>query len=374
MPTMNIAQGGKRVNNINFIQKSNLFSFNATRCLRNEYYHNDCRQCIDLCPKGAFHIVRNKLTLFDNECVECAGCIGTCPTEALEIGSFDPNQYAASYPNQSNAAISCKISTPCLGTFDAEHFLIMVLRGKKEIACDLSHCAGCVLNENGKMETAIRSKIDEANRFLESIGFEYRVETIEIKEEQAERRALFRKGIEKAKGAIAETGAAEGQSMTSAHHALPDMRMPLKRIMLKNSLKEYVATMPNTTLSEGSSLFFNKQIDFMACTNCGDCTQFCPTDALFPTSDKQGIYFSQGKCIGCGICEDICKTKAITSKEGIDLVSVAYERSEQLVHYDMVMCHECRCPYPYKGGDPVCDRCSGFISAHANMFTMAKDL
>jgi energy-converting hydrogenase A subunit P len=370
---MNTVQGAKRVNNLNFIQKSNLFQFNATRCLRNEYYHNDCRLCIDLCPKGAFHIVRNKLTLFDNECIECAGCIGTCPTEALEIESFDPNQYAASYQHQNNPSISCKISTPCLGTFDTEHLLVMVLRGKKEILCDMSHCSGCVLNENGKMEEAIRAKITEANAFLETIGFENRVETIEIKEEQSDRRALFRKGIEKAKGALSETNASV-QSMTSAHHALPDMRMPLKRIMLKNSLKEHVPTMTQTTLNGGGTLFFNKQIDFQACTNCGECTQFCPTDALFATSDKQGINFSQGKCIGCGICEDICKPKAITSKEGIDLVSIAFERAEQLVHYEMVTCHECRCPYPYKGGDPICDRCSSFMANHANMFTLAKDL
>lgn len=361
--------------NMNFVQKGNLFSFNATRCLRNEYYHNDCRLCIDLCPKGAFHIVRNKLTLFENECVECAGCIGTCPTEALEIENFDPNQFAASYAQQQqkSPSLSCKVSTPCLGVFDSEHLLVMVLRGKEGITCDLSHCAGCVLNENGKLETQIRGTIDVANGFLEAIGLENRVATIDVKEEQSERRALFRKGIEKAKVVLAE-GNVVPQSMTTAHHALPDMRMPLKRILLKNSLKEHVGEMSTTILEGESPLFFNKQIDFHACTNCGECTQFCPTDALFPTSDKQGIYFSQGKCIGCGICEAICKPNAISAKEGIDLVSIAFERAEQLVHYEMVMCHECRCPFPYKGGDPICDRCSSFVTNHANMFTLARDL
>lgn len=361
------------MSNFNFVQKSNLFTFNATRCLRNEYYHNDCRLCIDLCPKGAFRIFRNKLTLFENECIECAGCIGTCPTEALEIDSFDPNQFAASYQHQNNSSISCKVSTPCLGVFDSEHMLVMVLRGKSSIECDMSHCSACILNENGKLEADIRSKIEEANTFLETIAFEHRIETIEIKEEQSDRRALFRKGIGKAKEAIFD-GNSVTQSMTSAHHAIADMRMPLKRILLKNSLKEYVGDMKETTFHGTNSLFFNKQIDFNACTNCGDCTQFCPTDALFPTSDKQGIYFSQGKCIGCGICEEICKSKAITAKEGIDLVSIAYERAEQLVHYDMVMCHECRCPYPYKGGDPICDRCSSFLANNANMFTLARDM
>lgn len=359
--------------NLNFIQKNNLFSFTATRCLRNEYFHNDCHICIDLCPKEAIHLVRNKLTVFDNECIECAGCIGSCPTEAFEIESFDPNEYSASFQSQSNPQLSCKRTTPCLGVFDAEHLLVMALRGEMEVVCDMSHCAACILNENGKMEATIRSHIDQANSFLIQTAIAKEIKTLDIQEEQAPRRALFRKGFEKAKEAIAEVPNAQ-KSMTATHHALPNMTMPLKRILLKNSLKEHVSAMEITNFSESTPLFFNKQIDFQTCTNCGDCTQFCPTDALFPTSDKQGIYFSQGKCIGCGICEDICKPNAISAKAGFDMVSIAYERSEQLVHYDMVMCNECRCPFPYKGGDPICDRCSGYKKEFSNMFTLARDM
>lgn len=360
--------------NMNFVQKSNLFTFTATRCLRNEYFHNDCRICIDMCPKGAFNIVRNKLTLFENECVECAGCIGSCPTEALEIESFDPNGFAASYQYQKDLTLSCKVSTPCLGVFDVEHYAVMALRGEKSVTCDMSHCAGCVLNENTQLEKLIRTKIDTANEFLEKIQSSHRIETVEEKEEQSDRRALFRKGFEKMKESVIANESEAHIAMTTAHHKLPDMKMPLKRILLKNSLKEIVGDLEMTEFGENSPLFFNKQIDFQACTNCGECTQFCPTDALFPTSDKQGIYFSQGKCIGCGICEDICKPKAISAKEGFDLVSIAYDRAEQMVHYEMVTCHECRCPFPYKGGEPICDRCESYTKQFSNMFTMAKDL
>ena len=373
MPITNISHRVKPMGNMNFIQKSNLFSFTGTRCLRNEYFHNDCRICIYLCPKGGFHIVRNKLTLFENECVECAGCIGSCPTEALEIESFDPNGFTASYQYQKESVLSCKLTTPCLGVFDVEHLSVMALRSEANVTCDMSHCGGCVLNENGKIEQVMRTKIDTANALLEKVDVAYRIETVEEKEEQSERRALFRKGFEKIKETVVGESQAH-EAMTSAHHKLPGMRMPLKRILLKNSLKEVVGNLETTAFSDTNSIFFNKQIDFQACTNCGECTQFCPTEALFPTSDKQGIYFSQGKCIGCGICEDICKPKAIRSKEGYDLVSIAFDRAEQLVHYDMVMCHECRCPFPYKGGEPICDRCESYTKEFSNMFTLAKDL
>jgi ferredoxin len=361
------------MSNSNFVQKNNLFSFTATRCLRNEYFHNDCHICIDLCPKDAIRLVRNKLTVFDDKCVECAGCIGSCPTESFEIESFDPNEFAASYALNKTPTVSCKISTPCLGVFDVEHLLVMVLRSSENVVCDLTHCATCNLNDNGRMADVIRRHIDEANRFLMQIGVEKHINTIDVFEAEAPRRALFRKGLEKVKDTIGNESATL-KSMTASHHAIVGMLMPLKRIMLKNSLKDYVGNMTESTFSDPSSLFFNKQINFDTCTNCGDCTQFCPTNALFASSDKQGIYFSQGKCIGCGICEDICKPNAITKKEEYDIISVAFDRAQQLVHYEMVMCNECRCPYPYKGGDPICDRCEGYKKEFGNMFTLARDM
>ena len=359
--------------NANFVHKSNLFTFTATRCLRNEYFHNDCQICIDLCPKNAIELVRNKLTILDDKCVECAGCIGSCPTESFEIESFDPNEFAASYALNTTPTLSCKISTPCLGVFDVEHLLVMVLRSGQDAVCDLSHCATCSLNTEGKMHTAIRSHIDSANHFLTQIGIEKQISTIDILEDEAPRRALFRQGLEKAKNVIGNE-LLEVKSMTASHHAIVGMLMPLKRVMLKNSLKSSVANMAQTTFTEVSHLLFNKNIDFDSCTNCRDCTQFCPTDALFASSDKQGIYFSQGKCIGCGICEDICKPNAISKNEEYDVISFAFDRAEQLVHYEMVMCNECRCPFPYKGGDPICDRCAGYKKEFSNMFTLARDM
>jgi len=356
-----------------FIQQTSLFSYSGTSCLRNDYYHNDCSLCMDICPKGAFHIVRNKLTLFENECVDCAACIGSCPTEALHIDNFDPNAYTSSFTENENKILSCKSTTPCLGVFDAHHLIAMALRSEEAPACDMAHCEGCSLNTEGIVERSIRKKIAEANRFFEETGYEACIQTREEKPEENERRALFRKAFEGAKEAVIE-GEKEELSMTKEYQKRIDTHQPLKLLLLKNALKENMDKFAKTSFDHTSPLFFEKTIDFNACTNCGDCVQFCPTQALQATSDKQGIYFIAGNCVGCGICDHICKPDAITTKEGFDLVTIAYDRAEELVHYEMVMCHECRCPYPYKGGDPICDRCKDFKSDFENMFTMAKDL
>jgi ferredoxin len=359
---------------INFVQKASIFAYSGTNCLRNEYYHNDCRLCIDICPKGAFHIVRNKLTLFDNECIECAACIGGCPSEALTIENFDPNTFTVAFKESENKVLSCKESTPCLGVFDVHHLITMGLRSADAPVCDMAHCEGCSLNVDLKVESRIRKNIAEANAFFDSTGFETSIETIEEKpEEENERRAIFRKAFGKAKESVTEEKSNE-LGMTLQHQKSNATQIPLKNLLLKNAIKEKIPQFATTAFEEKSSLFFDKSISFQKCTNCGECVQFCPTEALLATGDKHGINFTAGKCIGCGICDDICKTDAVTTKEGFDLVEVVYDRTKTLVHYEMVQCHECRCPYPYKGGDPVCDRCKDFKDNFANMFTMAKDL
>ncbi len=359
--------------NINFVQTTDLFSYRGTDCLRNEYYHNDCRLCIDICPKGAFHIVRNKLTLFDNECINCAACIGGCPTEALTIENFDPNAFTVAFRESEEKTLSCKKNTPCLGVFDVQHLITMGLRSENPPVCDMAHCEGCSLNVEEKLETRIRENIAAANAFFEKVGYETAIETIEEKpEEENERRALFRKAFDKAKEGVVEE--ASNELPMTLQHKQGNIKIPLKNLLLKNSLKEKIPSFSATVFEEQSTLFFDKEISFQACTNCGECVQFCPTEALFATGDKHGINFIAGNCIGCGICDDICKTDAISTKAGFDLVEVVYDRTKTLVHYEMVQCHECRCPYPYKGGDPICDRCKDFKDNFSNMFTLAKDL
>ncbi len=357
---------------LDFVQKTNLFSFNATECLRNAYYHNDCRICIDLCPEGAFHIVRNKLTLFDNECIECAGCIGSCPTEALGMENFDPNTYTMMFKEKEEATISCKKDSACLGAFDAQHYIAMAFRADNAPVCDMSHCAECPINKEEKVEIQIRQKIAIANAFMGKVGYEAGIKTIEEKEEENSRRTLFRKAFDKAKGSMAETEDEVAVTMQNLQRI--DTDLPLKYLLLKNSIKENMPSFTKTGFEESSTLFFNRSIIFEACTNCGDCIRFCPTHALGATSDNQGIVFTSGQCIGCGICNDICKTDAVVSEENFDLVNIVYDRTEQLVHYEMVQCRECRCPYPYRGGDPVCDRCRTFKDDFGTMFTLAKDM
>ncbi len=360
---------------LEFVQRSELFAYSGTNCIRNDYYHNACQACVDICPEDAFDIVRNKLTLFSNKCIECAACIGSCPSEALTIASFDPNAYTKSFKDLEDKVLSCKKSTSCLGSFDAHHYITMALSSESSPVCDMSHCKECSLNKDNKVEDFIRAQIEKTNLFLSACQVEMNIETLEEKqEEQNSRRALFKAAFSKAKDA-AKDKEESTLSLTLEYQKAPSFNgLPLKFLHLKEALRSNISNIPKTSHETNFEIFAKKEISFEDCTNCGDCVQFCPSEALLFTADKQGINFNVGNCISCGICDHICKTDAIKTVDGIDLVKVAYDRGEELVHYEMVMCHECRCPYPYRGGDPICDRCASFKEGNADIFTLAKDI
>lgn len=364
------------MNDLSFVQKSELFVYSGTNCVRNDYYFNACQQCVDICPVGAFDIVRNKLTLYSNECIECSACIGSCPTEALSIKNFDPNAYTMNFASLAEDILSCKKTTNCLGVFDAHHYITMALTKDKTPLCDMSHCQECKLNLGKKVENFIRAEIDKANTFLQECGIENLIATLEEKAEDANsKRTLFKAAFSKVKEISEEEELEEKTPATLLHQRDPNFHgLPLKFLNLKRAIKENISSFTKTSHETNFGLFAKKTISFSDCTNCGECVQFCPSGALVKTADKQGINFNSGDCIACGICDHICKTDAIKTAEGIDLVNLAYDRGEELVHYEMVMCHECRCPYPYRGGDPICDRCADFQKDFSHVFTLAKDM
>jgi Pyruvate/2-oxoacid:ferredoxin oxidoreductase delta subunit len=145
-----------------------------------------------------------------------------------------------------------------------------------------------------------------------------------------------------------------------------------KKIILKNALKTILDKI--NTKVEDIECLHSQKIDYEKCTNCQECIEFCPTDALFANQVQDTIYIQTGKCIGCEICHNICKEKAIESNNQIDLVEFAFDKAKALVEFEIRSCTECKLSFPYKGKEEVCNRCQNFTDEFTDMFTMAKDI
>jgi ferredoxin len=56
-------------------------------------------------------------------------------------------------------------------------------------------------------------------------------------------------------------------------------------------------------------------IDTVACTGCGTCLDWCPTDAI--VLNQAGVaQRDEGACLGCGVCARFCPESAISLKAG----------------------------------------------------------
>lgn len=351
---------------LEFVNHSNLLSHKGIQCLRNDYAHNECSICMDICPEDVLGVDRGRFAILSDQCTSCAACLGGCPTEALSLQNFDPNSFTLLFKNSENEKISCKSNSSCLAAFDAKHFVTMALTSDKVPLCDLSHCESCEMNTNQEVSAEIEYRVKSANEFLETLGLEKTILT-NYEVEEKKRFAAFKQAI---KG-VNETAT---ESATELFNNDNNSRTVLKDTLFKNALREQMRNINQTVIDDKNLLFVNKEIEFEACTNCQECAVFCPTDALFATSDKQGIAFNGGACVGCGICEDVCRPNAITSNSEYDLVNFVYDRSVELVHYEMAQCQECKTAYPYKGGEQICDRCKDHVEEFAELFALAKDL
>ncbi len=336
------------------------------KCLRVEYLYNECSLCMDICPQEAIALGNNRRVALDGEkCIDCSACVGICPTAAIRNLEFDPNLFVFKFSAGDEDRLSCKNNTPCLNIFNAEQLLSLGLRNESVI-CDMSHCKGCEVNKNGIVEASIKAHIAEANTFLEAMEEENRIITdYEELIEVARREFLGKlvKGVNDLQNDM-EIGEIFNEEST----------LPVHRQLLQNSLKSVIENVKQSTIPQAFSFTANRQIDFQSCTNCGECVQFCPMDALTYSSDKSRILFQNLRCIACGICDDICKPKSFSRKPELDLITMAFDRAVIAIEHHFVICSECKTAFPQKNGETVCVRCVGFVDRSGDLFALARDL
>ena len=349
--------------NINFIQTNNLFSLNALKCLRNEYLFNDCQLCFERCEQNALGIYKNKIKLFEELCTSCGACIGICPTQSLQLESFDVIHFIFSFLKKEVNTIVEKIDIPHFGIFDASTLISLILRAKHTIFLEY-HPMDCMRDLD-----YIEEQVHLCNHFLSTIGVEYSLflKPHQTPIENTTRRTLF-KNIMHANQEIQQPNT---MSQKLVEH---QKTLPAKMVLLKNSLKLVCEDITNTQISTDHLPLFNQKIEFEHCTNCVECITFCPTNALFQSSSKESIFFQSGKCIGCNICHDVCQPHAIKEKEEIDLIEFMFDKAEKLVEFEYIKCEQCNNAFIHKNQGNVCEICQDYTQNYHNMFTLAKDL
>ena len=82
------------------------------------------------------------------------------------------------------------------------------------------------------------------------------------------------------------------------------------------------------TLPLINSTYHLSVIDEAACSGCGICVGWCPTDAIV-LSDEDVARRDESACLGCGVCCRFCPEEAISLQEGLRRVFVMPPRLRQ---------------------------------------------
>jgi len=341
--------------------------FDIYKCVRTDYLYAECRACADICMEEVFYFRNDKMLLKKENCTGCAACIGGCPGEALGIESFDENQFILQFAASEETVLSCKYNTPCLAVFDQHHLIAAAMQKKSGFACDLSQCATCGFANAAQIHDIIEARVDESNRFLATLELDRRIgkepETV-----PNERRGFFKKLSQIAiNQTLVEKPKVGGVNPT----ATP---VPIKKTLLKNRLKEWLETAKNETVDDGFSFIVNKQVDADRCSNCGECSAYCPTKAFSMDTTKERLFFQLGKCISCGICNQICPEKCLDNARGFNLINYAFDRAEKLVEHHLKVCRTCKLSFPAKNEDETCPHCHKLETEFADMFRPASEM
>lgn len=341
------------------------------KCLRNDYADNECNICVNLCPEKAITVKRKKISIDAATCTLCHGCVGVCPTEAIESTKFEPNFFVAKEVSleqnelkqkllSDTLTLSCKEIGVCLSVFDESHLITLGLKSKRQIEMDISPCKDCELNKHDKLKMAIDTAIEASQGFLS----EFAAKSISVKTTKPHDRRSFLKAIFKKTVTVVEEASETAEK--------PKTKLSLKRILLKNTIKDAIDD--KNRFVQGNYKFSISKTINKECTNCKSCVEFCPTNALFYSSDFSKIYFQSGKCVDCNICNDICAPKAFVDGFEKDMSMFAFDKAATAVEHNLIVCKSCKMAFSSKEGEEICPKCEEYNSDFSHMFMTAEEL
>lgn len=305
------------------------------------------------------------------QCVGCGGCVALCPSEALKLDDFDPNEFFFQFLTEDEALISCQKNVPCIAAVSPEQ-LISLASLKGNILCDIGHCSGCEIGE--RVLEQFSETCEKVNYLLEAtlenvqvIGKDiaYKDETIK---EQPERRDFFKtfhlRGLGKMRGDFEKevqksTDEFVQYTTNSSHTAeLRTKKITDRRKLFFTAMKRSVQPEVFHVVDADQITFTSQKLmDETLCTACQMCYRLCPTGALTSDMRNSKIDFDPFLCVKCHLCHDVCEPHAITLSTSYNLKEWYEPKVQNLITFSVRRCDECDAIFSSVAGEKICRRC-----------------
>jgi len=342
-------------------------------CVRASSKYSECTKCYDICP------IENKGIAYDenivkitDSCIDCGGCIGVCPSEAISLSDFNTTEFVFKFLESDENSIREDQDLPTLAVLSVEHLISLAILSKNDLKVDISTCGEG--ERANLLESYILPTINEANLFLKSIGVDKEIGVVRLEEEQTSEltdeeepnrrdflKRLSPKGIIKSKVEFdKEIEKVERRELldSSVTSSMREKSYPDKRKLLFMALKRVEKAQDLKKVSADTFSFISQKSIDSSCDNCSFCYRLCPTGAL--SSDQRGskIDFDPLSCIKCHLCHDVCQSNSIELIE-FDLENIFEAKMQRLIEFKQRRCAECGNFYTLlPTSNDICPRCN----------------
>lgn len=347
-----------------------LLTFSPSSCVRALSVNSECDHCSKFCPTGAITLLGRLPAINHSLCVGCAGCVASCPTEALKLDDFSPTDFFFSFASEEDNCVSCQKNLPCIAALSAE-YLVALCELKKGIILDVGHCSECEIGESVLAKIDVLN--DNANYLLEAIESKYRVECRPIAyssgiEENKDRRDFFKtfhlRGLGKVrydfeKEIIRKTDEFVEHAIDSSHtQGMRTKKITDRRKLFFTALKRSAKpALYHVVDAEKITFTSQKLLDESKCTACEMCYRVCPSGALTSDMRNSKIDFDPFLCVKCHLCHDVCESDAISVSSSYNLKEWFEPAVQNLVTYSVRRCDECDGLFSSVLGERICRRC-----------------
>ena len=346
-----------------------MLAFNTGSCVRSLSVESECNKCELACPTGAI-VVNDRLPSINfSSCVECGGCVGVCPSEALYLDNFNSTDFFFDFVADEANLLSCRKNVPCISVLSVEHIISMAVL-KKEIVFDMGHCDGCEIAPKCKVQ--IVNNYEEASYLLEAMESDAKIllENVAFEDEQKEsdRRSFLSavnlQTVAKAKHSLESEVQKASDELVAYSLQKEDIAL-LKRKVIPDRRKIFFTAMkrvqtPSTFhVIDATEVTFTSQkiMDEAACTACQMCYRVCPTGSLTSNVKNSKIDFDPLLCIKCHICHDVCEPDAIKLSKSYNIKEFFEPEMQNLIAFNVRRCDECNVIFSTNSDDKLCYRC-----------------
>jgi ferredoxin len=306
----------------------------------------DCRACVEACPRGAVELDPLRVKL--DRCNGCRLCIEACPSGALVdtqsgrhelVAAWGRTQPGVPFVVACDSARQVAADTPalrltCLTGVGWEVAAIPLLLGASSVELRHGSCGKCPFGARAR--SSLVRTIEKLGLLAGELRLGEIVEAELPARTPAARRRVSRRGL---LGAFLDRPSSQARALLDVETVTEPAPTWLRALTAR-----LISAHPCLARARPlAGLAAQPVIDDGRCTRCGVCRTLCPTGALAEPQQPSTSHVAviAHRCAGCERCVRGCPERALRLDARVDLRLWAAGRPAQVIAERQAQCRAC---------------------------------